>query len=39
MDLSTKLVGDFCVTCAITIVAVLSVVTLATIVWMMFVQS
>ncbi len=33
MDLSTKLFGNFCVACALAVVGVIIVVTLATIVW------
>ena len=39
MDLSTKLVGDFCVACAVTVVVVLGVVTFATIAWVTFIGS
>lgn len=34
MDMSTKLFGDFCVACALTVVAVVSAISLAVIVWM-----
>ena len=37
MDLSTKIFGDFCVACALTVVGVITVVTAAIIAWAMFV--
>ena len=37
MDMSTKLVGDFCVACMITVVVILSVITALTMVWVMII--
>ena len=33
MDMSTKLFGNFCVACAVTVVAVLGVVSVLTMAW------
>ena len=38
MDLSTKLFGDFCVACALTMVGVVVVVTLATMAWVTYIN-
>lgn len=37
MDLSTKLFGDFCVACAITVIAILSVIIAATLLWVSYI--
>ena len=34
MDLSTKLIGDFCVSCLLTVVGIVSVISLGIVVWM-----
>ena len=39
MDLSTKLIGDFCVACAIAAVVIISVIIAATMLWVSFIGS
>lgn len=39
MDLSTKLLGDFCVACAIAVVVILSIIIAATILWVSFIST
>ena len=38
MDLSTKVFGEFCVACALTVVGVLSLITVVVLMWVMYIN-
>lgn len=39
MDLSTKLVGDFCAACAVAVVVIISIAVAATMIWVSYINA